>query len=179
MEEIKIPMLSRFDTISHVMPYYAHTHKAFLLLSNLCKTSRNKLDEFYDEFMECMKYNWLKITILLERMKKLLPTDLFIIMFEFEYQSDQSKFIEIIKSLTSFNCCYFNKHSMNLNTKLQNPISIDIYLMNQLTQLKPYMKTLKSIKVRFDENLSQPISLATAIVYKIFSVIKLILCNKN
>ena len=163
MEEVQIPMLSRFDTISHVMPYYAHTHKAFLLLSSLYKSSRNKLDEFYDEFVECMRENWLKIKIVLERMKRLIPTDLFIIIFDYEYHSNPNKFIEIINYLTCFNCCYFNKHSMNKQTKLQNPICI--YLMSQFEQLKPYMNTLKSIQVRYGENLSQPISFATTVAF--------------
>ena len=55
MEWTKIPMFDRFDTISHIMPYYSHTHSAFLLLSSLCSTSRWKLDEFYDEFIYCMR----------------------------------------------------------------------------------------------------------------------------
>ena len=58
MEPIKIPMFDRFDLISHIMPYYAHTHKAFLLLSSLCSVSRNKLDEYYEEFIYIMRDNW-------------------------------------------------------------------------------------------------------------------------
>ena len=58
MEKLKIPMLSRFDTISHIMPYYGQTHEAFLLLSSLCSKTRCKLDEYYDEFVNLMIENW-------------------------------------------------------------------------------------------------------------------------
>ena len=47
MEHSNIAMLERFDTIVNIMPYYANTYKAFLLLSSLWSTSRRKLDEFY------------------------------------------------------------------------------------------------------------------------------------
>ena len=58
MERLKIPMFSRFDAISHIMPYYSQTHEAFLLLSGLCSKTRSKLDEFYDEFVNLMIENW-------------------------------------------------------------------------------------------------------------------------
>ena len=77
MERSKIPMLSRFDTISHIMPYYGQTHWAFLLLSSLCSETRSKLDEFYDEFVTCMKENWIYIfkhTQLIKRLTNFFQT---------------------------------------------------------------------------------------------------------
>ena len=50
-------MLNRFDAISAIMPYYASSHNAFLLLSSLCTTTRAKLDEFYEEFVYLMRQN--------------------------------------------------------------------------------------------------------------------------
>ena len=84
MERYKIPMLSRFDTISHIMSYYAQTHRAFLLLSGLCLETRDKLDEFYDEFIASMKKCWEHIGV--DSTNKLthlfLPNELFEISIE-------------------------------------------------------------------------------------------------
>ena len=55
MKKREIPIFNRFDTTSIIMPYYAPTHYAFKLLSSLCSSARNKLDEFYEEFIICMR----------------------------------------------------------------------------------------------------------------------------
>ena len=165
MEEIKIPMLNRFDTISHVMPYYAHTHKTFLLLSSLCKSSRNKLDEFYDEFVECMRENWLELRMAFKRAHLQLPTDLFWIIFACSNKLNLELFIDFIKNLKSYKGCYFNKHFMHLQTKYIKSISVDASLVQEL---EPYMEILKSIYVRSSKNLSQPISLITIAAINVY-----------
>ena len=84
MEWSRIPILDKFDAISHIMPYYEYTHKAFLMLSSLCSSIRSKLDEFYSEFIQWMKNSWTCIEIASENMRKplFLPSDLFIIKFK-------------------------------------------------------------------------------------------------
>ena len=98
MEQTKISMFDRFDLISHIMPYYAQTHKAFLLLSSLCSASRSKLNEFYDEFINCMKGNWLYIKRFYNEIKLVLPSDLFIVRISIETESDMNNFVQFIKN---------------------------------------------------------------------------------
>ena len=55
--EARISWLESFWLISIIMPYYGHTHEAFLVLSKLWVNSRKKLDEYYPEFrMYMAKY---------------------------------------------------------------------------------------------------------------------------
>ena len=115
MERLKIPMFNRFDAISHIMPYYALTHKAFLLLSSLSSTTRRKLSEYYFEFVEWMKDRWLSINIDLDQRKeyKFLPLDLFTINFPIITENNISIFIEFIESIRKsegwcFNCNYMH-----------------------------------------------------------------------
>ena len=98
MEAVKIPMLDRFDTTSHIMPYYAHTHKAFILLSSLCSVSRNKLDEYYDEFIYWMKENCLSIYKLCYKNNLTFPPDLFIFDFAIKSYEEFDVFLLLIKN---------------------------------------------------------------------------------
>ena len=54
MEDTKIKIFESFALISILMPYYGQAHKGFLLLSELNKASRNKIDEYYSEFCRIM-----------------------------------------------------------------------------------------------------------------------------
>ena len=78
MKSRRIPILENFALISVIMPYYGPTHKMFLVLSSFSAKSRDKLDEYYDEFRNVMAKYSLKIRIVdckLATWK--LPCDLF------------------------------------------------------------------------------------------------------
>ena len=161
MEWSKIPMLQRFDTISHVMPYYGHTHKAFLLLSSLCSASRCKLDEYYKEFVHWMSKNWIKIVAILDIKCLILPSDLFI-MDALEIQENNfDKFVQFILNLYDFKGCYFNDNFMHSQIKINDYIKAYLPSFEELNQ---YVDILKSIQVRLRKNLYKPISLNTIII---------------
>ena len=126
MEWSKIPMLDRFDAISHIMPYYARTHKAFLLLSSLSSATRRKLDEFYYEFIEWMKDNWMAMYMGSDLMKKyiFLPLDLFTINCWLINEDNISKFIEFIKNISKSVGWYFNNKYMNSKINVSWSINV-------------------------------------------------------
>ena len=147
MERSKIPMLSRFDLISHIMPYYGETHRAFLLLSGLCSETRCKLDEFYDAFVTCMKEYWLVFEAY--QSKKLnslfLPNDL----FEFNISSIFNEemfdaFINFVEKLSDSKGWYFNSHFMHSKIKIRDPIEVNI---KYIDTLYIYVDVLKSTQV--------------------------------
>ena len=146
MERSKIPMLSRFDAISHIMPYYSQTHRAFLLLSSLCSETRYKLDEFYDEFVAHMKGNWAhiganstdKLTYLF------LPNNLFEVSIDFRYQGSISTFIKFIRNLRDSKGWYFNNYYMHSKIKIRDLIRVDI---DDINKLYAYVDVLKSTQV--------------------------------
>ena len=84
MKKTEIPIFTRFDTISIVMPFYAPTHKAFKLLSSLCSSARNKLDEFYEKFISCMRDYSKNVRIESNQSirKRFVPNNLFEISIE-------------------------------------------------------------------------------------------------
>ena len=146
MERSKIPMLSRFDAISHIMPYFGQTHRAFLLLSSLCSETREKLDEFYDEFVAHMKENWTYILAFSanQQTQKFPPNDLFVISNKCTIEEETDIFIEFIESLRDSEGWYFNSHYMHSKIKILDPILIDI---NLIETLYPYVDELKSTQV--------------------------------
>ena len=128
MESSKIPMLSRFDTISHIMPYFAHTHKAFLLLSSLCSATRSKLDEFYGEFITSMTKYWTNyegdISVKFDYL--CIPNDLFEIFINWNSKEDIESLIEFCKNIKDAKGWYFNKNYMHSQIKIRDPISVNI-----------------------------------------------------
>ena len=146
MKRSKIPMLSRFDATSHIMPYYGQTHEAFLLLSSLCSKTRIKLDEFYDEFVNLMKENWRYIEKYSTKQKtyKFLPNDLFEIFIDLSDQKSINKFIKFIKNLRDFKGWYFNSHWMHSKVKIRDSIEIEI---DDIQKLHAYVYALKSTQV--------------------------------
>ena len=146
MERLKIPMLSRFDAISHIMPYYGQTHQAFLLLSGLCSKTRCKLDEFYDEFVNLMKENWRCINVksIYQLAYLSLPNDLFEMSIDLNDQKGINKFIKFIKNLRDSKGWYFNSHWMHSKAKIRDPIEIEI---DYIRKLYPYVGVLKSTQV--------------------------------
>ena len=143
MEKLKIPMLSRFDTISHIMPYYGQTHRAFLLLSGLCSKTRSKLDEFYDEFVNLMKEHWRYIEIYSTR-QNIPPNDLFEMSIDLSDHKVFNSFIEFIENLRDSEGWYFDSHWMHSKVKIRDPIRVGI---DYIKTLYPYVGVLKSIQV--------------------------------
>ena len=158
MEHSKIPMFDRFDTTSHIMPYYSQTDSAFLLLSSLCTTSRSKLDEYYNEFISLMKENWKCISKFYYSKDRPLPTDLFLMFIEIRAISLFDSFVQFIKSYTEVKGCYFNNHYMHLQIKIRDKIRVHYAYIEKIY---PYLDNLKSIQVRVNRNLNELISLDT------------------
>ena len=146
MERSKIPMLSRFDAISHIMPYYNQTHRAFLLLSGLCSETRRKLDEFYYEFVTCMKEYWLYVKA--DEWNKwsllFLPNDLFEVYIYWNNNDSIHSLIKFIENLRDSKGWYFNSHWMHSKIKIRDPISVDT---NGIKKLCAYVDVLKSTQV--------------------------------
>ena len=146
MEKSKIPMLSRFDAISHIMPYYDQTHRAFLLLSSLCLETRSKLDEFYDEFVTHMKENWIFVEAnSTDRLTHIfLPNDLFEVSIDCRDPKAFDAFIEFIENLRDSKGWYFNSNYMHSKIKIRDPITVDI---RNIKTLYAYVDVLKSTQV--------------------------------
>ena len=146
MERSKIPMLSRFDALSHIMPYYGKTHRAFYLLSSLCSETRSKLDEFYDEFVTCMTKYWMFLYINSpKRLNQLfLPNDLFKVSLFGLSPSSIEVLIKIIENLRDSKGWYFNNHWMHSKIKIRDPIRVEI---NDVKKLHAYVHLLKSTQV--------------------------------
>ena len=146
MERSKIPMLSRFDAISHIMPFYGQTHRAFLLLSGLCSETRDKLDEFYDEFLVLMKEFWKCLVVNSnENLDNLfVPNDLFEVSISCNSEESIQAFISFCENINESKGWYFNNHWMNLQVKIRDPVIIQLKLT---TKLLTFVDTLKSIQV--------------------------------
>ena len=146
MERSKIPMLSRFDAISHIMPYYGQTHRAFLLLSGLCSETRLKLDEFYDEFVTLMQEYWgyIEINSADQLAHLFLPNDLFEFIIKCRYKENSHVLIKFIDNLRKLNGRYFNSNYMHSKIKIRDHIVIDI---DTVKRLYAYVNLLKSMRV--------------------------------
>ena len=164
MERSKIPMLGRFDTISHIMPFYAHTHNVFLLLSSLCSNSRSKLDEYYSEIIYSMSGNWSKINKDWRTDYLFLPSDLFIKNIFIENDYDFKWFIQFIENLKESQGWYFSSHFMHSQIKTYGSVNIKTLLFKKL---HPYYDIFKTTHVRMSDDLSLPISLDTIFKYSI------------
>ena len=146
MERSKIPMLSRFDAISHIMPYYGQTHWAFLLLAGLWKETRGKLDEFYDEFVTCMKENWMFVEVSQSNILSylFLQNDLFEVSISCREIEKMNILIKFIENLRDSKGWYFNSHYMHSKIKIRDPIEIEYY---SIKKLDGYVSVLKSTQV--------------------------------
>ena len=146
MDLPKIPMLNRFDAISHIMPYFDETHRAFLLLSSLCSKTRNKLNEFYDEFISCMSEYWMHVRVDSKDLhaKLFLPNDMFKVSLNLWDKEMIDSFIKFIKNLRGFKGRYFKSHYMHSNIKIQDPVRVGFDSINKIFA---YIDLLKSIQV--------------------------------
>ena len=146
MENSKVSVLENFSLISKIMPYYGHTHKAFLVLSCLSKNTRQKLDEYYNEFWSIMQELWINLFIDHELINRLeLPWDLF--RFNLTLNNDViQNFIEWTINILDGIGYYFNNHFMHTRIKID-----DILLSSQLIcEILYYYETLDSIKITND-----------------------------
>ena len=113
MENIKIPVLENFALISKILPFYGYTHKSFLLLSVLWVKTREKLDEYYDEFRKFMMRYRITIVINQKNMSRLqLPSDLFKFSIKVN-ENNIDEFEEFIDRMHNRDGCFFNNHYMN------------------------------------------------------------------
>ena len=142
MDSFKIPMLYRFDAITHIMPYYSQTHTAFLLLSSLCSKTRNKLDEF----VTCMREYWMQVWVDSNDLQNhiFLPNDLFEVILDLFDKEMIESFIEFIKNLSHSKGWHFNSHYMHSKIKIWDPVRVS---PNIIKKLVPYVDLLKSIQV--------------------------------
>ena len=152
MDRSKIPMLSRFDAISHIMPYYGQTHRAFLLLSSLCSKTRNKLDEFYNEFVICMKEYWVLVEEkwFFQKDHMFLPNDLFEVAFDITKNKMIDKFIRFIRNLRDFKGWYFNSHFMHSKIKIRDPIILKFADAKKIYDLVDVLKSTQIILCKED-----------------------------
>ena len=86
MEFRVVPFYEKFGVLSILMPYYDYTHRWFVLLSELCKGSRNNLIDWYEEFAKimlkyCQTFYWDY-----NPRRNFPPCDLFLIVFEYHIQ---------------------------------------------------------------------------------------------
>ena len=152
MERSKIPMLSRFDAISHIMPYYGQTHRAFLLLSSLCSETREKLDEFYYEFIASMKKYWsyFKVNSDENLIGLFLPNDLFEISISFYSKEFSDALINFIENLRDSEGWYFNSHYMHSKIKIRDPIKVHIRIIKRLYTYVDVLKSTQAILCKRD-----------------------------
>ena len=177
MQRSKIPLLQRFDVISNIVPYYAHTHLSFLLLSSLWVKSRHKLDEYYEEFVRYMiKYwLWIKINSKNNRMHLLLPTDLFKFDISIFWQNTADWFIDFIEKYSDYKMWSFCSHSMHSQINLHNPVLVHTSFIEQLYPHIDKFKTIQVNLVNMDvetlSNFSQSVPLLTMHLNFIFQAI--------
>ena len=181
MERSKIPMLSRFDLISHIMPYYGQTHRAFLLLSSLWKETRCKLDEFYWEFVTRMKEYWayFDITSTSRLTQLFLPNDLFEFRIMCLDKEKSAIFINFIENLRDSKGWYFNSHFMHSKIKIRDPIVVSIKCIDTLYAYVDLLKSTQVILCKRDTHTSkvqyEPSTLDTNCNYTLFILKGLIL----
>ena len=145
MERSKIPMFNRFDLISSIMPFYANTHKVFLFLSSISSSTRFKLDEYYDEFIYCMRESWTSIFGDSDVNSLILPLDLFIINMWGINESNFDRFVEFVINLRESKGRYFYSHYMNAQIKIDDWVNVDLKIFEKLYSYRWTHSKLKNI----------------------------------
>ena len=82
MESNAVLFYEKFPVLYAIMPYYDYTHRCFLLLSELCKGSRDTLTQWYEEFVNAMRPHWQTFFGNGNSKRKFPPWDLFDFDFE-------------------------------------------------------------------------------------------------
>ena len=145
--EKKIRIFENFALASNILPFYAYSHQCYFLMARLCKGSRKKLDEYYDEFVVIMRPYWIYIRPDDNLKRYMVPSDLFGLPINLKEYNQVMTFIEFIKNIKEKKGWYFNKHYMH-----QKIFTYGITVDRTLIQyLHPYLDDLKSIEVYWDE----------------------------
>ena len=145
MEKSNINIFENFAVTSVILPYFSYTHRMFLLLSSLWVGSRNKLDEFYEEFRNVMRKYWMKLDTIKNPKALKLPWDLFKFTISVKNQTDLNNFIEFIINISERRLNFFHNHFIHEKIFVFNT-TIDF---NLVEQLYPYIETMKSVEVWF------------------------------
>ena len=98
MERIYIKILESFPLISKVMPYYAWTHRMFLLLSEVSKKTRLILIKNYTLFRRIMLEYSMEKSI---DIKKLLMLNIPYDLFKFNIKNSNVNSVEYIIDLAN------------------------------------------------------------------------------
>ena len=141
-------LFKEFAYISIIMKYCKWKHRLFLILSALWKSSRNKLNEYYDEFINIDKQNLLHIHINSKNMNKLwLPSELFEFDIDIRWNNDAEMFIDFLDNLINKKGYRFWENYMH------NFVFISQIRLNWVLKwvFRPYIEDMKSI-----QNLSEP-----------------------
>ena len=107
--------------------------------------SRNKLDEFYEEFRNVMRKYWMKLDTIKNPNALKLPWDLFKLTISVKNQTDLNNFIEFIINISERRLNFFHNHFIHEKIFMFNS-TIDF---NFVEQLYPYIETMKSVEVWF------------------------------
>ena len=137
-------LFQNFNVMMIIMPYFGMTHEAFLILSQISKGSRMKLNEFYPEFRKTMNKYWLEVHIYHENIGGLkLPNDLFRFYMWLTKSQDIEEFVKHITNLKEKKGWYFEDNFINEIVNVD-----DIVLSYELfKELLPYSELLKSVQV--------------------------------
>ena len=95
-------LLNTIALIAEILPYYGWTHEYFLVLSQLWKKTRNKLNEFFKEFRKIMGKNLIIFKISGRNINNIFPpSELFAFEADIEEVKDVKKFLQFLKRLKS------------------------------------------------------------------------------
>ena len=143
METLNSSIFNSFALISVILPYYAPTHKWFLLLSTLWAKTRKKLNDYYWEFRNIMPRYSLVLSIEWESKNRIyLPSDLFCFKFVNFTSKELPIFIDLINNLSNKRGWYFGFHYMHelLNIK---DVVISSGLIKKMFHLSDILNSIK------------------------------------
>ena len=146
-KDIKIPIFENFALTSVIAPYYEATHKSFLLLSTLWTGSRNKLEEYFTEFVNVMSIYSLNLSIKKKRdvSKLQLPSELFTFDIDLTDESIIDQFVLFIQNIVNKKGYYFKTHFLHERVSISSNM-IKLKSCN-IEALYPYVKDMRSIKI--------------------------------
>ena len=114
MEDDKIRILEIFSLVSKIIPYYGWNHRMFLILSQLNKASRNKLDQFYEEFVNISEKFRLEVIVDEHSQHKLkLPADFFRFHLIDKWEENLEIFINFTCMIEKKEGWYFEGHYLH------------------------------------------------------------------
>ena len=102
MEGNRIPIFDKLRDMWDIMPYYSHTHNAFILLSSLSQGSRTNLKRYYEAFLNWMEPYLIEVEIRNENIERRYSLPLYLFKFKIIIRSKE-------------NMKYFKRWIMNIN----------------------------------------------------------------